>query len=58
VIALFGLIAALAAASSLPATELPASRARSGVATGRIEGDVTISTAAARPRHDVMRQER
>ncbi|MFL5608614.1 MAG: carboxypeptidase regulatory-like domain-containing protein, partial [Gemmatimonadaceae bacterium] len=57
VIALFGLIAALAAASSLPASEAsPAPRlgdgTRSGGATGRIEGDVTISTtlSARRPR--------
>jgi plastocyanin len=52
VIALFGLIAALAAASSLPATEAPSSHARHAVVTGRIEGDVIISTAlsARRPR--------
>jgi plastocyanin len=57
VIALFGLIAALAAASSLPASEVsPAPRLGSGTrsarATGRIEGAVTISTtlSARRPR--------
>jgi plastocyanin len=52
VIALFGLIAALAAASSLPASEVPAPSRPRGIATGRIEGDVTISTtlSARRPR--------
>jgi plastocyanin len=52
VIALFGLIAALAAASSLPATEARAAHARHTGPTGRIEGDVIISTAlsARRPR--------
>jgi plastocyanin len=52
VIALFGLIAALAASSSLPATEVPASPGRSTPMTGRIEGEVTISTtlSARRPR--------
>jgi plastocyanin len=52
VTALFGLIAALAAASSLPATEARSSHARHAEATGRIEGDVIISTAlsARRPR--------
>ncbi|MDQ6633479.1 MAG: carboxypeptidase regulatory-like domain-containing protein [Gemmatimonadota bacterium] len=51
-IALFGLIAALAAASSLPATELASSHQQLAVATGRIEGEVTISTtlSARRPR--------
>jgi plastocyanin len=51
VIALFGLIAALAAASSLPASELPRLHGAPG-ATGRIEGDVMISTTLStrRPR--------
>ena len=52
VIALFGLIAALAAASSLPAIELPSSHRQLASAAGRIEGEVTISTtlSARRPR--------
>jgi plastocyanin len=51
VIALFGLIAALAAASTLPASEVVV-LGQSLPATGRIEGEVTISTSlsARRPR--------